>query len=134
MKDIPIRIESNQNSDPYPNVRSVLVEIQHGLQQFNKNGHKHIIDLGSIPIAPYERVKLLEVLGQGEVSISLSSLGQSEIYETAISGVWITKHRDEQEQISAMFVDICRIPDIVLSQMDDMDSLTEELQQLIEKL
>jgi len=133
---IPIRIESDEFENPqeYPNVRSILIEIQHGLKQFHQNGHKRIIDLGSIPMPSYERNKLLQLLGQGEVSIALSSLGESEIYETQLSAVWVIKHRDEQGDISAMLVEITRIPEIVLSQKDDIDSLTKEIEKLIEQI
>ena len=136
---IPVNVEFSKSAekdllDDSFNIRSVLVEIQHGLEVFYKNGDKTIIDLGAIPLAPMERNKLFELLGKGEVHIGLSSLGESEIYETLFSGVWVVKHRDEQGEISAMFIEVCDIPDIVLSQQDEISSSVVEIQELIDRL
>lgn len=133
LSEIPIRIEweKSQQALQYPNVQSLLVEIQHGLEQFYQNGHQRIVDLGSIPMPAFERNKLLQLLGKGEVEVNLSSLGKSEIYETLLSGVWVVKHYDEEEKVSAMFIEVTRIPDIVRSQMDDLESLTDQVQEMI---
>jgi len=123
---IPIKLEfvsENELEKDDINIRSVLVEIQHGLEMFHKNGDKTAIDLASIPLTAFERNRLFELLGQGEVSIHLSSLGESEIHETNFSGVWVIKHRDEQEQISSMLIEICAVPDIVLSQSNENERL-----------
>lgn len=130
---IPIqRIDTSPSQDNI-NIRSILLEIQSGLEKFCNNGSRHIIDLGAIPLSGYEREKLFELLGQGEVYIHLSLLGTSEIYETLFCGVWVVKHRDELEEFSSMFIEICHIPDIVLSQQDDMVKSSSQLQELINK-
>ena len=113
------------------NVRSILVEIQQGLKNFNKHKDNYIIDLGSIPLSAAERDLLFELLGHGELNISLSSLGKSEIYETLFSGVWVIRHRDEQGQFNGMFIEIGDIPDIILSHEDDRVTAAMELQELI---
>lgn len=116
------------------NIKSVLVEIQHGLDNLYKNGQNTIIDLGAIPLASFERLKLFEILGQGEVHIRLSSLGESEIYETLFSGVWVIKHHDEKGDVSAMFIEVNKIPDIILSQKEDVSGAIIGLQKLIAAL
>lgn len=113
------------------NVRSILVEIQQGLKDFNKHKDNYIIDLGSIPLSTEEREQLFELLGHGELKISLSTLGKSEIYETLFSGVWVIQHRDEQGQFNGMFIEIGDIPDIILSHEDDRLTAATELQELI---
>jgi len=131
---IPIkRIDTHPSQDNI-NIRSILIEIQAGLDQLSESGSRHIIDLGAIPLAGYEREKLFELLGQGEVHIHLSLLGTSEIYETLFSGVWVVKHRDELEEFSSMFIEICHIPDIVLSQQDDIVTSNSKLQELINNI
>ena len=116
------------------NIRSVLLEIQHALELFFKNGDKYIIDLGAIPLTSMQRNQLFDLLGQGEVQIHLSSLGESEIYETNFSSVWVIKHRDEQDQYSSMFIEIAAVPDIVVSQRDDISESLVEFQDLINRL
>ena len=78
--------------------------------------------------------QLFDLLGQGEVQIHLSSLGESEIYETNFSSVWVIKHRDEQDQYSSMFIEIAAVPDIVVSQRDDISESLVEFQDLINRL
>ena len=131
---IPIkRIDTHPSQDNI-NIHSILIEIQAGLEQLSENGSRNIIDLGAIPLAGYEREKLFELLGQGEVHIHLSLLGTSEIYETLFSGVWVIKHRDEQDQLNGMFIEIGDVPDIILSQQDDRTTAAMELQELIDNL
>lgn len=113
------------------NVRSILVEIQQGLKNFNKHKDNYSIDLGAIPLAPEEREYLFEQLGHGEVDISLSALGTSDIYETHFSAVWVIKHRDEQGQFNGIFIEIGDVPDIILSHEDDRFTAAMELQELI---
>lgn len=113
------------------NVRSILVEIQQGLKNVNKLQDNYSIDLGSIPLSAKEREHLFELLGHGELDISLSALGKSEIYETLFSGVWVIKHRDEQGQFNGMFIEIGDVPDIILSCEDDRFTAAMELHELI---
>jgi HupH hydrogenase expression protein len=144
LTSIPVQVTFSQksklaenntdSSSEYNNVRSILVEVQQGLENFYKTGNKRIIDLGSIPLAPFEKVKLIELLGRGEVFIHLSALGESEIYETLFACVWIVKHHDEQGEVSALLIEISEVPDIILSQIDDIAVQTNELKELINKL
>jgi len=134
ISSVQVKFDPQSKSLNNLNVRSILVEIQQGLQLFYKSGIKHMIDLDAIPLTPFERIKLLDLLGKGEVIISLSSLGESQIYETNFSALWVIKHHDEQGQISNVLIEITEIPDIVLSQKEDISGLTEELQQIIDGL
>jgi hydrogenase-1 operon protein HyaF len=90
--------------------------------------------LGAEPISAFERVQLLKLLGKGELNISLSSLGESKIYETAYSGVWVVEHKNEQGQITSQFIEVTHVPDIVLSQMDDESASYESIQALIDNI
>jgi len=131
---IPVRVETSEVSGDDMNIRSILVEIQHGLDSLQENEQKMIIDLGSIPLASIERARLFELLGQGEIKIHLSCLGESEIYETFYPGVWVVKHRDEQGEFSGMFIEVCEIPDIVLSNKSEIQASVIGIKELIEKL
>ncbi len=126
------KVDDNSARDNV-NVRSILVEIQQGLKNFNQCKHKdnYSIDLGAIPLSADERGYLFELLGHGELDISLSALGKSEIYETLFSGVWVIKHRDEQDQFNGMFLEIGDVPDIILSCEDDRFTAAMELHELI---
>ncbi len=53
------------------NVKPLLHEIKHALENLIENGETSIIDLRSIPLAPGEEDKILNTLGKGEVQAQL---------------------------------------------------------------
>ncbi len=114
------------------NVRPLLFEVRHALEELLDSGETSIIDLRSIPLAPGEEETILKTLGQGEVHARLSALGPSEIYETRYAGVWLITHYNEDEAIVSRFIEITKIPDILKSQQEDMSSALTELTQALE--
>ena len=136
LSSIPIHVEfgSVEKDSPQASIRAILVEIQQALRLFHETGKKHSIDLTALPLSEFETSKLLKLLGQGELSIRLSSLGESEIYESLFEAVWLIKHKNETDQVSALLIEVCAVPEIVLSQINDISSLTEGLQELIDGL
>ena len=114
------------------NVMPLLHQIKHALNNLLINNKTEIIDLRSIPLAPGEEEKLLDILGTGEVSVNLNSLGPSEIIETQFNGVWLVTHFNDENEIISRHIEITFMPDILFSQKMDMstsfDSLTEILE------
>lgn len=113
------------------NVKPLLHEIKHALNALINNNESSIIDLRSIPLAPGEEDKLLNILGQGEIQAQLKSLGLSDITETQYSGVWLVTHYNEDNSIIGRFIEITKMPDILKAQQEDMlvayDRLDEDL-------
>ena len=108
------------------NVQPLLHEIRHALNELVKTGGTHIIDLRSIPLAPGEEEQIIVKLGCGEMQAQLDALGQSEIYETQYSGVWLITHFNEENSIVGRFIEITFIPEILKSQQEDMlDSISQ---------
>ncbi len=102
------------------NVAPLLHEVKHALDNLIKNNETTIIDLRSIPLAPGEEDKILNILGQGEIKAQLYALGQSEIIETQYAGVWIVSHYNDENEIMGRFIEITSMPDILCSQTEDM--------------
>ncbi len=102
------------------NVMPLMHEIRHALKQLIENGETSIIDLRSIPLAPGEESVLLEKLGVGEVQATIKVLGPSEIIETRYAGVWLVTHYNEENSILGRFIEITTMPEILLSQQEDM--------------
>lgn len=102
------------------NVAPLLHEVKHALDNLIKNNETAIIDLRSIPLAPGEEDKILNILGQGEVNARLYALGESEIIETQYAGVWIVSHYNDENEIMGRFIEITSMPDILCSQTEDM--------------
>ena len=102
------------------NVKPLLHEVRHALDRLIKNGESTIIDLRSIPLAPGEEDRILELLGRGEVVAQLDVLGVSEVAETVYPGVWLVTHYNDDSEIVGRFIEVTTIPDILRSQMEDI--------------
>lgn len=114
------------------NVKPLLHEVKHALDNLIKNGETAIIDLRSIPLAPGEEDNILNTLGRGEVQVQLNALGPSEIVETEYTGVWIVTHYNEDNDIIGRFIEITTMPDILFSQTEDVISAYNRLTESLE--
>lgn len=102
------------------NVKPLLHEVKHALDNLIETGHTSIIDLRSIPLAPGEEDKILSALGQGEVKAQLDALGLSEVNETQYAGVWIVTHFNDENEIISRFIEVTTMPEILCSQTEDI--------------
>jgi hydrogenase-1 operon protein HyaF len=118
------------------NVRAILQEIASLLEALvetgagPKNSETRTIDIRSLPFLPGDYEALEDALGTGEITAEFDGgYGPTEIFETGISGVWWIKHFNEEGDISAEFIEITRIPEILLSQEEDMRDSLEALRE-----
>jgi hydrogenase-1 operon protein HyaF len=118
-------------SVPTGNLLPLLHEIRHALNRWLNDGTVHIIDLRSIPMAPHEETQLLETLGRGEIQATLSALGNSEIFETGIAGVWLVSHHNDDGVLVGRFIEICHVPEILKSQTEDARFALQALDNLL---
>jgi hydrogenase-1 operon protein HyaF len=110
-----------QNSDELThNVKPLLHEIKHALDNLIETGKATIIDLRSIPLAPGEEDKILNTLGQGEVQARLNTLGLSDVIETQYAGVWVITHYNDEGHIISRFIEITTMPEILSAQTEDI--------------
>lgn len=114
------------------NVMPLLHEVKHAMDGLIKKGETAVIDLRSIPLAPGEEDKILNVLGQGEVQSQLNALGPSEIIETQYAGVWVVTHYNDENDIIGRFIEITTIPDILRSQQEDVVEAYNRLAESLE--
>ncbi len=117
------------------NVTPLLHQIRHALKRLLDENISDIIDCQSIPLAPGELDRLLELLGQGEVRVELvtldNSLGKSDIFETRFAGVWLVTHYNDEAEITSRHIEITHMPSILLSQPQDMQSALDNIHQLL---
>ena len=109
------------------NVKPLLNEVKHALNNLIKNSESTVIDLRSIPLSPGEEEKILNTLGCGEVHAQLNALGPSEIIETQYAGVWIVTHHNDENEIISRFIEITTMPDILRSQKEDVIAAYNDL-------
>jgi len=122
LNDIPVTLEAATG-----NVAPLLHEVRHALQRVASGGEGTVIDLRSLPLAPGEEARIEEALGEGEVRADLDALGPTTIRETAFPGVWIVTHRNVENEIVARFIEVCRVPEILKAQQEDMENALQGL-------
>lgn len=112
---IPVHVEAGTG-----NVRPLMHEIRHALARLAEGGEGTVIDLRGLPLAPGEEQRIEETLGEGEVKAELDALGPTSIKETAYSGVWFVTHRNTENEVVARFIEVCRVPSILMAQDEDI--------------
>ncbi|MGB0723625.1 MAG: hydrogenase expression/formation C-terminal domain-containing protein [Gammaproteobacteria bacterium] len=105
---------------PSGNVEPLLHEIVHALEALARDGATAIIDLEAMPLAPGEADRIRAVLGEGEVRCTLSALGESSVAETGIPGVWWIEHHNAEGILMSRFIEVTRIPSILLTAPEDL--------------
>ena len=125
---IGLRVEAAEAAEPFDdaaftgNVLPLLHEVRHALERLLDTGESTTIELASLPLAPGEFDRIVAELGEGEVRATLNSLGPSEIRETRYSGVWLVTHRNASDEVMGRYIEIARMPAVLLAQEPDMRS------------
>lgn len=98
---------------------AVLREIVTHLDTLVESGAETAIDLRGLPMTDADRAELEERLGHGEVSAVLTVAGRSEVWETAVSGVWWVRHLGDGGRVAAEEIVVARVPEILATHPDD---------------
>ena len=118
----------------FHNTLPLLHEIAHALQRLHQDGTSTTLDLNAIPFGPGDERRLLNFLGEGEVSVKLQALGDSRIWESAYPGVWITEHKDTTGARVAFQIEITQLPRLLESQPEDIAEALSTLQDALADL
>lgn len=129
-RDIPLRVQYQQDDSQLP---ALLNELQSKLTRLANSGHCDSIDLRSLPLFPGDLERLKQCLGSGEVQIKLNAMGPSEIYETAVAGIWWITHYNQFDDIVAETLEITLLPDILKTAPADLHAGLETLQALLNR-
>jgi hydrogenase-1 operon protein HyaF len=113
------------------NVQPLLHELRHALARLESIGEETAIDLRGLPLAPGEEAKIEEALGIGEVRAEVDALGITTVQETTFSGIWMVTHRNIENEIVARFVEVCRMPEILRAQPEDIQRSVIRLEQYL---
>jgi len=131
LADIPIQAMDGGLTG---NGRALLIEVADRLARFAAGGEAHVIDLSGLPLSEADRDWLRRELGEGEVHVRLAAAGESILHETAYSGVWWVEHRNEQGRRMSEFIEITRVPELLLAHPDDVILGSERLNHRIFEL
>ena len=133
VSDIPIEVINTVDAAqaPSPYLLALLQEIQDMLMQLVEHNSSNSIDIRSLPMMPGDYEQLKQLLGEGEVSATIDSLGPSHIRETAIAGVWWVTHHNAEDEVLTEFIEVTTLPEILKAQAEDVRDAPQQLQDVI---
>lgn len=99
---------------PGASAQAIISEIEACAARFAETGEDASIDLRVLKAMPQEREMLAGLLGLGEASAVVNTLGRTEIQETAIPCVWWVRHRNGEDEIVGEIIEITDIPEIIV--------------------
>lgn len=114
------------------NTLPLLNEVRHALRRLIRTGESTIIDLRAIPFGPGDEERLLDLLGEGEVTASLDALGKTTVKESRFSGVWIVDHYNNEAERIAFQIEVIDIPELLRAQADDVSQSLEALANMLD--
>ena len=130
LPEIPVIVNPQFNEQIVTdNVRALLSEISTMLLELINHNNPGSIDLHSLPLLPGEYEAIKTILGEGEIKAHFDSMGPTDIYETALGGVWWVRHENDNNECIAEVIEITQIPDILKSPWNEIEISHSALQQ-----
>jgi hydrogenase-1 operon protein HyaF len=112
-------------------VDAILSELAGLLERLDTHQVAATLDLRSLPMSPADRAELQRVLGPGELRATLVASGESTIVDTAIPGIWWTRHHDATGTLTAELLEVTRIPPILVNDPGELPAASAALRALI---
>lgn len=116
------------------NAPPLLRELSELLRKLLATGESSAIDLSALPLTPADLDWLREKLGEGEIAVTLQANGESTLNETACPGVWWVTHHNEQDAVTAEFIEVTFVPELVKAHPRDVETGSEYLDLLLSDL
>jgi hydrogenase-1 operon protein HyaF len=116
------------------NLPPVLHEILDGIRRLRTKAEPTLVDLLAMPFGPGERERLLELLGEGEVTAQVNTLGETRIQESAFPGVWLVEHLNLEGRQIALQIEIAEVPELLRAPKADLRDSERLLAQVLEEL
>ncbi len=111
------------------NAKALLHEMVRLLEGLRSGGEGGSIDLRTVPLTHDDLTSLRSILGAGAVDARIEALGESHVRETRFPGIWWVTHCNEAGEVVAEAIEICAIPAILLTPVEDMADGAERLRQ-----
>ncbi len=108
-------------------VKAIGYEILSHLEKLRSSGEAAAIDMRSLPMAPEEYQGLMDMLGQGELDLTIEIDGPTHVRETAYAGVWWIQHKDRHDQVLSEYIEINHVPEFLSAQDDQITAAIDIL-------
>lgn len=130
LEEIGVSVETVDSSPSQ--LLAILSELLSKLTVLNREGSTDSIDLRTLPMFPGDYEQLKETLGYGEINVSINAMGPTEIYETAIPGIWWITHYNSEDENIAEYIEITALPELLKTDPQEIQQAEPQLQQLID--
>lgn len=121
LDSIPVRVEGTaERAFRTENLRPLLLQAQQALRDLVDSGVETTIDLSAMPFSAQDEADLREQLGRGEVSATVDAFGPTEVYETALPGLWLVEHKNADGKRLMLQLAVARIPAILMTPVEDI--------------
>lgn len=130
LEEIGVSVETVDSSPGQ--LLAILSELLSKLTVLNREGSTDSIDLRTLPMFPGDYEQLKETLGYGEINVSINAMGPTEIYETAIPGIWWITHYNSEDENIAEYIEITALPELLKTDPQEIQQAEPQLQQLID--
>lgn len=127
----PVNIPIQINQAPSSMAQALFNELAQHLQQLVDQGSEYTVDLFSLPINDADKQELEQLLGRGEVEVTLNTVGQSQLFETSFSGIWWVRHYSADEILISEFIEVSWIPEIIKSHPSDVAASADRMKKII---
>jgi len=107
--------------------KAILHQVRLALGHLADTGETAQIDLRAQPLAPGDLERLLAWLGRGEVEATVTALGPTRVWESAVPGVWLVDHRDADDERLTLQIEVAPFPDILRSPPQDIEQAVATL-------
>jgi hydrogenase-1 operon protein HyaF len=134
LEAIPIHVIPPDAHGLTGNAPPLLHELLEMVHRLLETGETSAIDLSALPLTPADLDWLREKLGSGEIRATLQANGESTLDETACPGVWWVTHRNEQGAVTAQFLEVAFVPELVKAHPQDVAIGQEQLELLMSDL
>ena len=133
---IPIHVINSPSGEAglTGNAPPLLRELSESLNRLLETGESSAIDLSALPLTPADLEWLREILGEGEIAVTLQAGGESTLNETACPGIWWVTHHNEQGAVTSQFIEVSFVPELVKAHPQDVEMGRENLELLISDL
>lgn len=117
-----------------PFISALMSEITSLLSELVASGREGAIDLRGLPLLDQDKKQLEDLLGRGEVSALVNAMGETQIWETAYSGVWWLQHIDAEGKVISEQIAITLVPELLKSHIADVKASAQRLQTIFKDL
>ena len=101
LQDIPVYTEGTGIMDDAQMLDAVIYELKQLMDAYIASEKTGAIDIRSLPLSKMAQQKLQDKLGIGEVEAKAHLSGDTEVHETAFSGVWWVTHKNSDDKVIA---------------------------------